>query len=258
MTSQRSWGRRALFAAATAAIALTVVAGAATPATAAAVANPCAAKAVFIGVRGTGAPAGSAMTASGNAWATGGHGLVANLARDYSTQKSFPIYVESLAYPASSAYATSVATGVKKLRAEIGYINRTCGGKTKIVLAGHSQGADVVLDTLVALTPATGKNLVVSASVFGDPSYVAGQTYNAPGSGKANGIIPRSAKERTVLRTYTFRDADGATRSRIRSTCAAGDWACQAAPMNKRSVAIHNGYNSSAAANWSYGVLRRS
>jgi pimeloyl-ACP methyl ester carboxylesterase len=258
MSVTPTWGRRVVTAFATAAIALTVVAGSVTPASAAAVADPCAAKAVFVGVRGTGAPAGTAATRSGNAWTSGGHGLVASLAQNYAKQGTFRVYVESLAYPASSDYFASVAAGVKKLKAEIGYINTTCKGRTKIVLAGHSQGADVVLDTLASLPAGRLKNLVVSASVFGDPTYVAGQKYNAAGSGRANGLLPRSAKERAVLNSYTFRNDSGAAQSRIRSFCFAGDFACQAAPSNARSHAIHNSYRATDAAGWSYAVLRRS
>lgn len=257
MTTSPTWRRRVFGALATAVVGLSIAVGAATPASAHAVADPCTAKAVFIGVRGTGAPAGTKATASGNAWTSGGHGLVAGLAGHFASKKQYPMYIESLAYPASSDYQASVAAGAKKLTAELSWLNTRCKGTARVVLAGHSQGADVVLDALSRLTDPKLKRMVTAVAVFGDPTFVANQKYNAAGSGTRHGMMPRSSQERTVLNTYRL-SFQGADYTRLRSFCSAGDWACQGAAYNSRSAAIHNGYKTASAAGWIESIVYRS
>lgn len=79
----------------------------------------------------------------------------------------------------SDAYLKSLQEGASKLRAELSEINDDCKGKaTKIILAGYSQGADVINTAAAAVQRENDtddfKN-VVSIVYYGNPSRIGGQ-----------------------------------------------------------------------------------
>lgn len=133
-------------------------------ATAASTSNPCD-FAVFIGVRGTGAPAGSASAHGGRVWTSGGMGDQLSVLAGKIGSELYPTYFSSLNYPASATnYSGSVATGSATLINELNYLSTLCGGYgPAVVIAGHSQGAHVISDALGAAQWPNGPTLTAQA-----------------------------------------------------------------------------------------------
>lgn len=213
--------------------------------------------AVFIGVRGTDAPAGASSTHSGRVWTDGGMGpQIDQLITDYQ-QLGYPTYFESLNYPAAGGvnYASSVTTGVNSLVAELNWLSTQCSHLPAVILAGHSQGAQVILDALGwAAFPSgphltdSAKNMVRAAAVFGDPTYLPNQPYNDPYvHAPHNGLFPRNLTVAGWLaQDYSFQGwpmgANGpGTVYKIRSWCFSGDYFCQA-DFSDSNYTIHNSY----------------
>jgi hypothetical protein len=109
----------------------------------------------------------------------------------------------------------------------------------KIVLAGFSQGAHVVLDVLGGggggvlgtETPPISSSIashVTAIATFGDPRHVVDQPFNL-GTSTRNGLFPRSD---TQLRTL----ADFANRTQ--AFCDAGDTFCD----RGLKIAVHSTY----------------
>lgn len=220
----------------------------------------CDADVVFIGVRGTGAPAGTDSGDGGRTWNDGGFGQVAGLAARFTMDASASgttAWVESLDYPASldGFYLGSMNEGARALKAELDEL-AGCATPPKVVLAGHSQGAHVILQTLApqnefgaasgfSLT-AQERAMITGVVLFGDPSYVPGEPWNAPGSGTGWGIFPRRAESLAMLAQYTWEDTPAGasqpqTTSKIRSYCVAGDAFCQSG-LAPNAIELHNDY----------------
>lgn len=72
-------------------------------------------------------------------------------------------------------------------------------------------------------------NKVVAAIQMGDPSFIAGKSYDV-GTGTRNGIFPRSSTSQACLQNYA---------SKIQSYCDATDQFCQAGGT---SSAVHLSY----------------
>jgi len=218
--------------------------------------------AVFLGVRGTDAPAGSGSAHSGRIWTSGGMGdQVASLYTQV-VGTGIPYYSASLNYPASGGanYSSSVETGVNTLVAELNWLATQCGSVLPIViLAGHSQGAQVILDALswatfpygTELTP-NAKKMIRAVAVFGDPTYLPNRSINAPmsASGVAHGIFPRNLILADSLENsdysfygYPYGEHGMGTVYKIRSYCLAGDFFCQS-DLSDSNFAIHNSYAS--------------
>ena len=71
------------------------------------------------------------------------------------------------------AYRASITSGVKQLRAMIGAQYTVCGTRTKLILAGYSQGAELVGDAYLAELATDRRSAANIAGVvlFADPLY---------------------------------------------------------------------------------------
>jgi hypothetical protein len=88
--------------------------------------------------------------------------------------------------PTHSAYSSSVQTGASTLTAEIEEFVAGCPS-TPIVLGGHSQGAEVIDETLGNDEPAFGN--VAGAVLFGDPTFIWDRSYNKGTYEQRNGLL---------------------------------------------------------------------
>ncbi|KAJ4159472.1 uncharacterized protein LMH87_008372 [Akanthomyces muscarius] len=107
-------------------------------------------------------------------------------------------------YPASAfgggpIYPESVTEGIIDTKQKIQDYVDSCGDKSRIVLMGFSQGANVITDTLAGgilkpspLSAEYGK-YIVAVTVFGDPAFAAGQSYDygSNADGPDEGIFTR-------------------------------------------------------------------
>jgi hypothetical protein len=118
--------------------------------------------------------------------------------------RELPETVRSTAvdYPASFSYTASVRQGVTSLAADLRETAAACAD-TRFVLAGYSQGANVVGDALAGRSvrgraaaqpaiPAALADRVVAVLLFGDPTFTAGEDFNV-GDGTRSGVFPRGA-----------------------------------------------------------------
>src|SRR5262245_45919777 len=118
-------------------------------------------------------------------------------------------------YPATlNNYANSSAQGVSALKTQLTNQVNACPNQ-KIVLAGYSQGAHVILDvlggggggSLGATTAPVAANIsshVVAAVSFGDPRHVTNQAFDL-GSSRRNGLFPRTAGQLQALQQFSSR-----------------------------------------------------
>ncbi|KAH8809387.1 putative acetylxylan esterase 2 precursor [Xylogone sp. PMI_703] len=132
----------------------------------------------------------------------------------------------ALDYPASwldPLYPDSVTDGINALISLIeNYVN-SCSGK--IVLVGFSQGGNVITDALAGgvdkPTPIAPSYVqrISAITVFGDPSFTHGQSFDAGTDTSSDGIFARSegGASLALLNTYA---------SKLRSYCDVGDVYC--------------------------------
>lgn len=224
----------------------------ATPANASTTSNICE-FGVFIAVRGTDAPAGTTSTHGGRAWTAGGTGdqiapLKTSLAKSY-----LPFYFESLSYPAAGGggYPNSVNAGSATLMKELDYLSTACGSiMPAVVLAGHSQGADVIANALSRIT-ARAKTMVRAVVLYGDPAYLPNHPFNAIGDGKGEGVLARPSAVWSILDGFRFWGWPQVGTSKawvykVRSYCKTGDAFCQSG-LSSSARAIHNSYTTATA-----------
>lgn len=221
-------------------------------------------------VRGTDAAVGSSPAHSGRVWTVGGEGdeLRALTSHFRSNTNPLPMYVASLNYPASGGvnYFGSISQGRATLVNELNWIVGQCGfyHSPNILLAGHSQGAAVVLETLIDWPDAVKLSAMAKGSIkgvvaFGDPNFAVGQPFNAPGSPtNAGGVMgPRLQVYNSQLASYRvwgwpMESPSPDWQYRVRSYCYAGDFFCNSG-TGPNAMAIHNSYgelSTSDAATW--------
>lgn len=68
-------------------------------------------------------------------------------------------------------YLSSVASGIADLAQMIADQQATCGGKTKLILTGHSEGAEVTGDDLYQSLSAAARANVLGVALFADPRF---------------------------------------------------------------------------------------
>ena len=115
---------------------------------------------------------------------------------------------------------TSEAQGVQVL---VGLIRRAQTGpcaRRPVLLSGYSQGAEVVVRTVAALSAGERSSVVVA--LFGNPSYQPGRPGDFPGHTQAAGIRPTFEHSAFTL------PAD--VRARTLDVCAPGDPVCGVDP----------------------------
>lgn len=156
-----------------------------------------------------------------------GEGVTGQLIDQIIADSRQSITRASVSYPATlNNYASSSAQGVAALRTQLTNQVSACPDQ-KIVLAGYSQGAHVILDvlggggggSLGATTPPISAAIashVVAAVSFGDPRHVVNQPFDL-GSSRRNGLFPRSTTQLNVLRPLA---------PKIQAYCDANDTFC--------------------------------
>lgn len=228
---------------------------AAAPAHAGITANACNANLVFIGVRGTDAPAGSGSQYLPTLWSSGGYGEQVGPMRNkiaaWANNTGLMAFTASLNYQASLNYPTSHAEGRDRL---VNVLNSLtyCTYRPMVVLGGHSQGADVVASALgSASLSSAARDMVKAAFMYGDPNAVPGVNYLAPGSpsnvwGDLGGRTP---SEESVLQGpafykwgWPYESNSQGYYSKIRSYCFTQDWACTPNPNAGNANTWHNSY----------------
>jgi hypothetical protein len=128
--------------------------------------------------------------------------LLAPLAQQLTRDLPQTVRTTAVDYPASFNYTASVRQGVTSLAADVEQTAAACAD-TKFVLAGYSQGANVVGDALAGRSvrgraaaqpaiPAALSDRVVAVLLFGDPTFTAGEDFNV-GTGTRSGVFPRGA-----------------------------------------------------------------
>ncbi|HET9619855.1 MAG TPA: cutinase family protein [Kofleriaceae bacterium] len=156
-----------------------------------------------------------------------GEGITGALVTQIINQSHQTITRDSVDYPATlTNYAQSSATGVAALKQLLTAQVQACPDQ-KIVLAGYSQGAHVILDvlggggggTLGATTAPIAASIashVVAAISFGDPRHVVNQSFDL-GTSRRNGLFPRTAGQLQALAGFA---------SKINAYCDANDEFC--------------------------------
>lgn len=211
--------------------------------------------ATLIGVRGTDEPAGSGLENGGRTYVSGGLGnVVGNLAIGLQGHPVIPFHIEGLVYPAvvldpgnptATNYFASLNIGEANLRAEISNLAIACP-TTVILLAGYSQGAQVISDVLAGSSlSASVRSHIGEVVLYGSPTFHAGEAWNAPGSGTSNGIFGSSGNpglasyKRLVWLPPTY-TTQGYLPT-IRSYCLSGDEFCQT-NLTTQGAEIHASY----------------
>ena len=164
--------------------------------------------------------------------------LIGPLAQRVTRASSQTVRSTAVDYPASLAnYQNSVRQGVADLAEKIEATASSCPD-TAIVLAGYSQGAQVIGDAIAGsgrlgrpAVDAAALDRVAAVALFGDPTFTAGEPFNAENRNR-NGVFARG------------RGALDAVADRTRSFCNQGDRFCQGGA----SLAAHLNYNGSLTA----------
>jgi len=152
-------------------------------------------------------------------------------------------------YPASiidPIYPSSVSDGIKDTINKIHAYVDACGSASRIVLIGYSQGGNVVTDTLAggvdkpAPIATSYSQYITAVTVFGDPSFTAGQSFDV-GTSTNDGIFAREegGSSLALLNTYA---------SVIQSYCNSGDPFCASGTDEDVHSAEVDDYASAAAA----------
>jgi hypothetical protein len=141
-----------------------------------------------------------------------GEGITGALVSQIIRTSKQTISRASVNYPATlTNYANSSAQGVSALKAQLTAQVQNCPDE-KIVLAGYSQGAHVILDvvggggggilgTQTQPVPASIADHVVAFVSFGDPRHVVNQPFDL-GTSKRNGLFPRNAQQLQTLQQF--------------------------------------------------------
>ena len=221
--------------------------------------------ATIINVRGTNETAGTGTSNGGRTYQFGGAGQTLQTLRGiYRADQNIPVYEEALNYPAAVwgvapylPFIASVHQGAVTLRAEIEDLAASCP-TTNILLAGYSQGAQVIGDVLdYQSSPqlsANAKSHVVSIVLFGDSSYRPDPAIMAPGDGTNGGLFVRNVGAFRDWNTRIAYSPTGGTYtvSKIRSYCWPGDQFCQAAGPSGSAIHASYGAPATAQAGWTF------
>lgn len=177
-----------------------------------------------------------------------GEGITGDLVDRIIALSDQSITRASVSYPATlNNYASSSAQGVAALKTQLTNQVSACPNQ-KIVLAGYSQGAHVILDvlggggggSLGATTAPIGAAIashVAAAVSFGDPRHVVNQPFDL-GTSRRNGLFPRTAAQLQVLRGFA---------PLIQAYCDANDTFCDSGFSTTVHLTYLNRYENAAA-----------
>lgn len=176
-----------------------------------------------------------------------GEGITGALVSQIISTSNQSITRASVTYPATlNNYASSSAQGVTALKAQLTTQVQNCPDQ-KIVLAGYSQGAHVILDvlggggggSLGATTPpistAISSHVVVAVS-FGDPRHVVNQAFDL-GSSRRNGLFPRTTGQLQTLAGFA---------PKIEAFCDSNDTFCDSGFSTNVHLTYLNRYQNAA------------
>jgi acetylxylan esterase len=177
-----------------------------------------------------------------------GEGITGALVTQIINSSTQNISRASVSYPATlNNYNSSSLQGINALKSQLTTEVTNCPNE-KIVLAGYSQGAHVVLDvlgggqggSLGTATPPIASNIsshVTAVVTFGDPRHVTNQSFDL-GTATRNGRFPRSATQLQVLSGFA---------SRINAWCDANDTFCASGFSTQVHLTYLNRYQNAAA-----------
>jgi acetylxylan esterase len=176
-----------------------------------------------------------------------GEGITGALVDQIIDTSNQSITRASVTYPATlNNYASSSAQGVTALKTQLTTQVQNCPDQ-KIVLAGYSQGAHVILDVLggggggslgAATAPiATSiSSHVVAAVSFGDPRHVVNQAFDL-GSSRRNGLFPRTSGQLQTLAGFA---------PKIEAFCDSNDTFCDSGFSTNVHLTYLNRYQNAA------------
>jgi acetylxylan esterase len=175
-----------------------------------------------------------------------GEGITGALVTQIVNSSRQTVSRASVNYPANN-YASSSAQGVSALKIQLTNQVNACPNQ-KIVLAGYSQGAHVVLDvlggggggSLGATTPPIAAAIashVTAVATFGDPRHVVNQAFDL-GTSRRNGLFPRTAAQLQVLAGFA---------NRIQAYCDTNDTFCDSGASVQVHLTYLNRYQNAAA-----------
>lgn len=246
--------RRAMLSIAAACVTLLTVVLGGGPATASLAPSMCD-FAIVLGVRGTGAPAGTGLTHGDRVWKSGGFGdQLSPLRTSLIGVNDMPFYFLSLNYPAKAVpYSTSVDAGRSTLIKELNYLATACPG-APIVLIGHSQGAQVISSVLTGPGVGSGGifgvstaalNQIAAVTLYGDPTYEPNKVTNYLNPPKygllMSTVYPKSDLANHRYWGYPMGGSGAGWVYKVREYCKTGDFFCQS-NVGDSSYAIHNSY----------------
>ena len=177
-----------------------------------------------------------------------GEGITGALVTQIINSSTQNISRAAVDYPATlNNYNSSSLAGINALKTQLTTEVTNCPNE-KIVLAGYSQGAHVVLDvlgggqggSLGTATPPIASNIsshVTAVVTFGDPRHVTNQSFDL-GTSTRNGRFPRSATQLQVLSGFA---------SRINAWCDANDTFCASGFSTQVHLTYLNRYQNAAA-----------
>ncbi|MFM9921327.1 MULTISPECIES: cutinase family protein [Microbacteriaceae] len=232
------------------------------PASATTASVPCgggAYNAVFIGVRGSLEPVANPQLTqhSGRVYQSGGMGTRIGAVGSYlASNPNIPTFFEGIVYPAtvistqpSDFYPASIAAGTAALVAEVNYIASICP-YSPIILAGYSQGAQVIGNALDPTTTpnggisAAGRSSVVSIVLLADPSYVPNQPWNVYTHSPNNGAFHRGGNAFASWTHISWDTGSPVSVTSVKSYCLPIDEWCQSGGFAQYAVNVHNnGYS---------------
>jgi hypothetical protein len=192
-------------------------------------------------VRGNGEQAGTQP--QGRTYLSGGSGRLQALVDKANQAPDIPVYSRAIVYPATAVpnpsmdefYLNAVATGVANLTAEIEARVAACP-YVNILLAGYSQGAHVVANTIRSgsALSATARRQIQGVALYADPTYVANEAWSYNPAATKNGFF-NQIRGAFSLYTHPYYPP-GATQpsytTSVRSWCVVDDAMCQNNPIN--------------------------
>jgi hypothetical protein len=177
-----------------------------------------------------------------------GEGITGALVTQIINSSTQTITRASVSYPATlNNYNSSSLQGINALKTQLTTAVQNCPDQ-KIVLAGYSQGAHVVLDvlgggqggSLGTATPPIDASIsshVTAVATFGDPRHVTNQAFDL-GTATRNGRFPRSATQLQVLSGFA---------PKINAWCDANDTFCASGFSTQVHLTYLDRYQNAAA-----------
>jgi acetylxylan esterase len=177
-----------------------------------------------------------------------GEGITGALVTQIVNSSKQTVSRASVNYPATlNNYNSSSLQGINALKSQLTSAVQSCPNE-KIVLLGYSQGAHVILDTLVGgqggslgtATAPVASNIsshVTALASFGDPRHVTGQSFDV-GTSNTNGLFPRSSTQLNAAKAFA---------SRVHAWCDANDEFCSSGASLQVHLTYLNRYQNAAA-----------